>query len=111
MGERLEGGCHCGAIRYEIEHVFDVLYCHCSQCRKRTGAPVTCAMQIAGDAFCFTKGAPKNYATSAHGRWLFCANCGSSLCFESVEPDHLLARDGRHYSVGIGSLDDPERVR
>jgi hypothetical protein len=36
--EQLTGGCLCGAIRYEIDRVFDVMYCHCSRCRKATGA-------------------------------------------------------------------------
>jgi len=111
MGERLEGGCHCGAIRYEIDAVFDVVYCHCTQCRKRTGAPVNCALQVPGDAFRFTKGAPSSYVRSIRCLWRFCSVCGSTICSENLEPDHLLAREGRYYSVNVGSLDDPERVR
>src|SRR5262245_50270150 len=111
MGEGFEGGCHCGAIRYEIDGIFDIVYCHCTQCRKRTGAPVNCSMHVRGDAFRITQGSPKTYARSERSRWHFCAACGSTLCSENLEPEHLLAHNGRYYSVNLGTLDDPERVR
>ena len=35
-----EGGCLCGALRYEIDGPFvDMLHCHCSMCRKHHGTP------------------------------------------------------------------------
>ena len=35
----LGGGCLCGAVRYEVEDSFRyALNCHCSQCRRATGA-------------------------------------------------------------------------
>jgi hypothetical protein len=84
--DHLAGGCLCGAVRYEIERVFDVMYCHCSRCRKTTGAPVVaCA-----------------YASSAEGDRCFCGECGSALYFEG--------RGGRYYSVHVGTLDDPEQA-
>jgi hypothetical protein len=43
MGEKAEkvtGGCLCGAVRYEaIGDPFSVIHCHCSSCRRHTGAP------------------------------------------------------------------------
>ena len=34
--KRYRGGCHCGAVRYEMTASFDtVLSCNCSICRKR----------------------------------------------------------------------------
>ena len=34
--KRYRGGCHCGAVRYEIRASFDTaLSCNCSICRKR----------------------------------------------------------------------------
>jgi hypothetical protein len=35
-----EGGCFCCAIRYAFLDVFDAGYCHCSICRRTSGAPV-----------------------------------------------------------------------
>jgi hypothetical protein len=40
MTQKLTGGCHYQAIRYEVESIFDAGYCHCSICRKLSGAPV-----------------------------------------------------------------------
>lgn len=107
---RLTGGCLCGAIRYEIDHVFDVVYCHCRNCRRGSGAPVMAAAAVAGDAFRVTRGMPAVYPTSAAGRSHFCAKCGSSLYGEYLDPAHPLARDGRYFSVRIGTLDDPEEA-
>ncbi len=37
----LQGGCLCGAIRYQTTDMpFDADHCHCNQCRKSTGAVV-----------------------------------------------------------------------
>ena len=82
----LTGGCLCGAVRYEIGAVFDVIYCHCIQCRKRTGAPVNCTLAIAGDAFRLTGGKPRAYRTSPQGLNYFCERCGSQLYFEAAAP-------------------------
>ena len=39
--QKVVGGCRCGAIRYEELSVpIGVIYCHCSDCRGYTGAPV-----------------------------------------------------------------------
>ena len=35
------GGCRCGAVRFEASaEPFHISYCHCSDCRRATGAPV-----------------------------------------------------------------------
>ena len=35
----LKGSCLCGGVRYEIDaELQSVSYCHCSQCRKASGA-------------------------------------------------------------------------
>lgn len=40
---KLEGSCHCGAVRYTVdsETPYPYMYCYCSICRKTTGF-VTC---------------------------------------------------------------------
>src|SRR3569832_906940 len=36
----ITGGCHCGAIRYEIEgEALTHALCHCTDCRRCAGAP------------------------------------------------------------------------
>lgn len=109
--EPLIGGCLCGAIRYEIDRVFDLIYCHCNNCRRSSGAPVLLTAQVAGDAFRLTSGTPNDYRTSATGRSYFCGKCGCGLYGEYTAPNHPLAKDGRYFSVRVGTLDEPERVR
>jgi catechol 2,3-dioxygenase-like lactoylglutathione lyase family enzyme len=105
------GGCLCGAIRYEVDRIFDVIYCHCNQCRRSSGAPVMLTAQVSGDAFRLTKGTPSEYRTSDSGRSLFCGTCGSGQYGEYAPPNHPLVRDGRYFSVRVGTFDDPQQVR
>jgi adenylate cyclase len=105
------GGCLCGAIRYEVDRVFDVINCHCNNCRRSSGAPVTVTAQVPGDAFRVVEGSPSAYRTSASGRSVFCGTCGSGLYGEFLSTDHPLAREGRYFSVRVGTLDSPERLR
>ena len=36
---KIDGSCHCGAIRYEAEvDPGDVSICHCTDCQKLTGS-------------------------------------------------------------------------
>jgi hypothetical protein len=98
----LSGGCLCGAIRYQVDRVFDAGYCHCSRCRKGTGGAVLAWAYVEADAFRLTNGTPKAYPSSAEGTRCFCGQCGSPLYFEG--------EGGRYYSVHVGTLDDPERV-
>ena len=78
----ITGGCHCGAIRYQIEGDLIVhALCHCSDCRRHAGAPVVGWTMYAEDAFKVTKGQPKVYESSEHGRRHFCADCGTGLFY------------------------------
>ncbi|MGI9046838.1 MAG: GFA family protein, partial [Burkholderiales bacterium] len=37
---KLEGSCHCGAVRFRVEsaHLYPFMRCYCSICRKTAGA-------------------------------------------------------------------------
>lgn len=99
----LEGGCHCGAIRYRVTAVFDAGYCHCSICRRISGSAVMAWANAPAEAFALLRGSPRAHATSERGARHFCGDCGSGLYW---------AADGEPYvSLGLGSLDDPEAVR
>ena len=95
----LEGGCLCGTVRYKIADVFDVVYCHCNRCRRRTGAPVFIFVVVLKADFELLEGQPTAYRSSERGVSHFCGVCGSSLYF--VEDD------GPYVSVAHGGLDDP----
>ena len=75
----ITGGCHCGAIRYQIEGEPIVhALCHCTDCRRHAGAPMVGWSMYAEDTLKVTKGTPKIYQSSEHGRRQFCADCGAA---------------------------------
>jgi hypothetical protein len=101
----LTGGCHCGAIRYRVEG--DALIhalCHCTDCRRHAGAPMVGWTMYPQEALKVTKGAPKIYASSPHGRRHFCPDCGTGLFYTNDE-----SLPGR-IDVQSGTYDDPDVI-
>ena len=99
-----QGGCHCGALRYQIDaEPIDSGYCHCTDCRKTTGAPTLAWATVPTDAFRFLKGTPKIYRSSSTGERLFCGDCGAQILFrEAPEPIYV--------DINIATLDAPETI-
>ena len=80
------GGCHCGAIRYEIEgNPIVHALCHCSDCRRSSGAPMVGWAMHPAATVKVTKGAPTIRHSSAHGRRHFCAQCGTGLFYTNEQ--------------------------
>jgi hypothetical protein len=78
----ITGGCHCGAIRYQAEGApITHALCHCSDCRRSAGAPMVGWAMFPRDAVKVTKGAPKIYQSSTHGRRYFCPACATGLFY------------------------------
>lgn len=101
----LTGGCHCGAVRYEIDGdpVHKVL-CHCTDCRRHAGAPMVGWAMFPAAAVKTTKGEPKVYESSETGRRHFCADCGTGLYYmnEKFLPGMI--------DVQSATLDTPEAL-
>ena len=98
------GGCHCGAVRYEMTaEVAHHALCHCTDCRKASGAPAIAWAMAAADQVTIT-GKPLTYASSEHGRRLFCGACGTSLFYTNdvVFPGMI--------DVQSATLDDPDAI-
>ena len=97
-----EGGCLCGAVRFRLlGPPFEIDYCHCHSCRKHSGAPVSAFADCKRHLVEFTKGTPKLFESSPGVRRGFCAECGSTLTYESdALPDEI--------HIHIGALDRPE---
>jgi len=95
-----EGGCHCGGLRYRVDGpVKWGTYCHCRICQLTLGASVSAFASVSQDHFCYTKGEPKVYRSSAEAVREFCGNCRAQLVFR---------RDGKHrLGVNIVTFDDP----
>ena len=101
---KLAGGCLCGAVRYEIDGAGEsASNCHCSMCRKASGAAFVTWLGVAHGNFRYTQGAPASYRSSDIAKRAFCAACGSPLQF-----DYHGTHDHTH--ITVGSLDEPARV-
>ena len=71
-----QGGCHCGAVRYEVagepQHV---ALCHCSDCRKSSGAPMVAWAAFAEEQFKLVEGEPVTFNSSGAAMRSFCPKC------------------------------------
>lgn len=101
---RLEGGCQCGAVRYQVagEPVMTAV-CHCSMCRRANAAPAVAWAMYREQQVTFTGGRPKSYASSADARRSFCDACGTQLSFTAAYIPGLI-------DLTIGSMDHPDAV-
>ena len=97
-----KGGCFCGRIRYEAAGTpFDETNCHCSICRRTTGAPFVTWFSVPRSQFRLVCGEPTRFHSTAKGTRSFCPQCGTQLTFE--HEDFLDEID-----VTTCSLDDPD---
>jgi hypothetical protein len=100
---KVTGGCLCRTVRYEIEVPFvRFVYCHCSRCRKSTGAAHAANGFAKPESFRWLSGeqAVKRYDLPEAKRFglQFCSQCGSKV-------PHL-TRDAVGMVIPAGSLDD-----
>ncbi len=100
----LEGGCYCGALRYETTG--DPLFkgqCHCRECQYISGGNPNVLMAVPEAGFKYTKGAPKQFRRSdleAPATREFCADCGTHILAKAPGiPGAVILK--------VGTLDDP----
>lgn len=100
----LTGGCCCGWIRYEtVGTPFDETMCHCSICRRTTGAPFVAWFSVPRSQFRMLSGDPARFKSTAKGTRSFCPRCGTQLSFEHDDfPDEI--------DITMCSLDDPDAL-
>ena len=81
----LTGGCHCGAIRYEIEgKPINHALCHCVDCQRTSGAPMVGWLMVENSALKIS-GEPVVYPSSEHALRYFCVQCGTGLFYYNAE--------------------------
>jgi hypothetical protein len=101
---RLEGGCLCGAIRYEIDGPpVMATICHCSLCRRAAAAASMAWAMFKKSQVRFHGAQPSVYASSAAARRGFCPGCGTPISFTAGYLPGLI-------EITIGSLDRPEAI-
>ena len=99
-----DGGCFCGAIRYRARGVpEEPTLCHCSICRRASGAPLVAWATFATERIEWLKGEPRRFNSSAKAERSFCSACGTALTFTFV-------KSPERTDVTLASLDHPEYI-
>ncbi len=99
----LTGGCFCGSVRYAVTGTpFNATNCHCSICRRTTGAPFVAWFSVPLEEFRSTQGEPQRFHSTPDGLRSFCGRCGSQLTFQHAGRDEI--------DVTTCSLDHPETI-
>jgi hypothetical protein len=101
-----EGSCLCGRVRYRVEGaVGNMSNCHCTDCRKNSGAAFVTYVEAPKRAFGYTKGADliQTHQAESGTKRAFCRQCGSTLaCY--VDGDDLI-------EIAAATLDTPLSLR
>ena len=100
-----KGGCFCGKIRYEFdaEEVM-VADCHCTMCRRTSGAAFATWLVVPIEIFRYTSGEAKELKSSEQGTRYFCSECSTPIaCVNTSHPEII--------DITLGSLDKPENYR
>ena len=102
----IRGSCLCGGVRFEFSRsVTPVGMCHCSLCRKVSGAASNATLLVPRDEFRWLAGEEllNLYTRPTGWRTTFCRICGSPL--PQLHPS------GGAWWVPAGALDDDPGVR
>lgn len=94
----LQGGCLCGAVRYEITTPPSAArYCHCTHCQRRTGTASSANCLIPREGFRLLSGAEqvRSFKPPTGVPKLFCSTCGSALFSgDPLSDEHVVVRMG-----------------
>ena len=97
---RATGGCHCGAVRYEVRGPLrGIVNCHCGMCRRLHGTFGAHSKAKKTDITISCENGLSWYETSPQARRGFCRECGSSLFWEPYAQDAT--------GIVAGTLDEP----
>lgn len=104
MSVPFQGGCRCGAIRYEVTaEPLAVVDCHCRDCQYASGGSHATVVVVPREAFRLLQGTAKAHALTADsGNTIirhFCPDCGTPLFGESS--------GSPRWALRAASLDDP----
>jgi hypothetical protein len=101
----IRGSCLCGAVRFEVDEVRSITHCHCTNCRKLTGAAFATYAHVEVDKFRFLTGEDMTARyESAPGSFRYrCKVCG---CLTPGKASYL-----ETVSIPAGLFDDDPKVR
>jgi hypothetical protein len=104
MSDQQSGKCACGAVSFKTKGALrDVVYCHCSQCRRQTGHFL--ASTNVPDVELEVSGAQNItwFQSSDDAKRGFCNKCGSGLFWKHRKLDYT--------SILAGSFDTPSSLK
>jgi len=109
--EKLNGGCYCGAIRYQITSLPTwAAHCHCRSCQMALGGAFLTWAKVAAGDFEVTKGKIKTIQKTPSITRGFCGDCGTTLTYDSKTEV-----EGQDFGAGdwfaASTLDDPSIVK
>ncbi len=101
----LEGGCTCGAVRYQVtSKPMFVHCCHCRWCQRETGASFALNALIESDRVVLLKGSPESVDTPSNSgkgqRIVRCPECHIAL-WSNYGSDAIRF-------LRVGTLDEPD---
>ncbi len=101
---KVEGGCYCGAVRYEAsgEPVFNG-QCHCRECQFYSGGYPNVCVAMLDSGFRYTKGAPQKFTRTDIPNAVtreFCGQCGTPLLSRAPALAGTVI-------IKLGTLDNP----
>lgn len=101
----LTGQCRCRAVTYRVADAFAyAVNCHCSNCRRATGAAYKPLAGIAIDRIAIVGGQGAALASDeGASRYIRCGRCGSLL--------YAIVRGGTYAHVPMGTLVDDPGIR
>ena len=92
------GSCLCGTVQFTIKKgIKDIVFCHCSLCRKAQGSAFATNGNIDAENFRFTCGETNltAYPYTAHQSKFFCKTCGSPIFSKNSQtPETIRIRLG-----------------
>ncbi len=101
------GGCLCGKVRFEIHgRIENIVYCHCSLCRKAQGSAFATNGVVQRKDFIFLQGEGEMTAfESSPGQHKhFCKHCGSPIISTNEATPHEVR-------IRLGTIETPVEER
>ena len=96
-----KGSCLCGQVKYEAQELNGpYVYCHCTSCRKASGAAFAANVSSPIDTFRIVSGESylQSYESSKNKFRYFCSHCGSPLYT-------IVGNQAKVVRIRLGTLD------